>query len=216
MLKVWSGLAILGFTIAANASAGAAPQPSAQTVMQHVLQNQNVPRTFRAQTSMQLKQRNFPWASEVLSGTSYFEAPNHLTVKFTNLPGFMRGLPKAYAKVLNVGAWPQEYNVSLGGMQTVNGHTDYVLELTPKSPQSTDHGLALVNPSDWTVEQVSWSLAGGVTLNMTEHYAQVASYKVPSAQDLTVKTPYATADGNATLRDYALNVPIDSQVFSQG
>jgi len=172
------------------------------------------PKSFKADTSLRLKQRSFPWTKIDLQGTSYFQAPNRLVVKFNNLPRYMSGLPQAYAKVLNVGAWPEQYNASLGAPQTIDGHSDLTLNLTPKSG-SGDHGVAWVNPSNWTVEQVKWNLSGGVQLSMVEQYANVNSYRVPVAQSVSVRTPYATADGTAKLENYAVNVPIDEQVFLQ-
>ncbi len=188
---------------------------NAQSVMTNVAKSTHAPRSFEAATQLQLKQRSFPFTRVALSGTSYFQAPNRLAVRFTKVPGYMRGLPKAYATLLNVGAWPQEYNAAMVSPQSVNGHMDLALALTPKSTQSTDRGVALVNPTNWTVEQVNWNLSGGVTLAMTEAYINVGSYRVPASQSLSVHTPYATADGNATLQNYALNVPIDGGIFSQ-
>ncbi|MBV8424047.1 MAG: hypothetical protein JO349_02560 [Candidatus Eremiobacteraeota bacterium] len=194
---------------------GAETGQNAQSVMANVATSASAPRSFQASTSLQLKQRSFPWKRVALNGTSYFEAPNRLAVRFANLPGYMSGLPKAYAKVLNVGAWPEEYNVTLGPPQTINGHTDVMLQLTPKISGSDDRGIALVNPSDWSVEQVSWNLSGGIQLNMSEGYAEIGSYRVPASQSLSIRTPYATADGSVQLANYALNVPINRQIFSQ-
>ncbi len=196
-------------------TAQSAAMQNAQSVMTNVAKSTRAPRSFEAVTQLQLKQRSFPFAKVALSGTSYFQAPNRLVVRFGKVPGYMSGLPKAYATLLNVGAWPQEYNATMMSPQSVNGHTDLALQLTPKSSQSTDRGVVLVNPANWTVEQVSWNLSGGVTLAMTEAYAEVGSYRVPASQSLSVHTPYATADGNATLQNYALNVPIDGGIFSR-
>ncbi|MGH7660417.1 MAG: hypothetical protein ACRENA_05825 [Vulcanimicrobiaceae bacterium] len=188
--------------------------PQADAVMTNLVQNAPTPQSFTASTTINLKQRSFPWTKVSLKGTSYYKAPNQMVVKFSNMPGYMSGLPKAYAKVLNVGAWPQEYNATLGQSQTLNGHSDYALNLTPKDG-SSDHGVALVNPSDWTVEQVKWDLSGGVQLMVSENYTDVGSYRVPAKQNLSVRTPFATADGTATLNDYAMNVPINEGVFTK-
>ena len=193
----------------ANASA-----PQAGTVMANLVQNAPKPQSFTASTTMDLKQRSFPWTKVSLKGTLYFKAPDQLVVKFANMPGYMNGLPQAYAKVLNVGAWPQEYNATLGETQTFNGHTDYALNLTPKDGGS-DRGVALVDPATWTVDQVKWDLSGGVQLTVSENYTDVGSYRVPARQNLSVHTPFATADGTATMNDYAVNVPINEAVFRQ-
>jgi hypothetical protein len=212
MLRVLSALAAT--LILQTSQTGAASMQNAQSVMTSVAKSTRAPRSFEAATQLQLKQRSFPFTKIALSGTSYFQAPNRLAVRFTKVPGYMSGLPKAYATLLNVGAWPQEYNAAMMLPQSVNGHTDLALQLTPKSAQSTDRGVALVNPTNWTVEQVNWDLSGGVTLTMTEAYTNVGSYRVPASQSLSVHTPYATADGNATLQNYALNVPIDTGIFA--
>lgn len=214
MFKILTALAISGL-LTAGSPLGAAPVQNAQSVMTNVVKKARVPHSFQAATSLQLKQRNFPFTKVALNGTSYFEAPNRMAVRFSKVPGYMSGLPKAYAKVLNVGAWPELYHVALGQPTNLNGHTDVTLELVPKDSQSTDRGVALVNPSDWTVEQVSWNLSGGIKLNMTEGYTNVGTYRVPANQALSIHTPYATVDGNGTLQNYALNVPINSQVFTQ-
>lgn len=214
MYRVYCALLAAGLIFTQTGTAGASSQ-NAQSVMANVARGARAPRTFRASTSMQLKQRSFPWTKVALSGTSYFEAPNRLAVRFAHVPGYMSGLPKAYAKLLNVGAWPDEYYATLSGRRAVNGHTDYVLELAPKAPGSTDHGTAFVNPANWSVEQVSWNLSGGIQLTMSEGYADVGAYRVPATQALSIHTPYATADGSATLQNYAVNVPIDQQIFSQ-
>jgi len=214
MFRVLSAFIAIGLLTLQAGTAESANMQNAQSVMTNVAQSTRAPRSFEAATQLQLKQRSFPFTKVALSGTSYFQAPNRLAVRFTKVPGYMSGLPKAYATLLNVGAWPQEYNATMMSPQGVNGHTDLAMQLTPKSAQSTDRGVVLINPTNWTVEQVNWNLSGGVTLTMTEAYAVVGSYRVPSSQSLSVHTPYATADGNATLQNYALNVPIDRGIFS--
>jgi hypothetical protein len=215
MFRALSACLAFGLLILQTGTAQSAALQNAQSVMTNVAKSTRSPRSFEAATQLQLKQRSFPFTRVSLSGTSYFRAPNRLAVRFARVPGYMRGLPKAYATLLNVGAWPQEYNAAMMSPQNVNGHTDLALQLTPKSAQSSDRGVALVNPTNWTVEQVNWDLSGGVKLTMMETYATVGSYRVPSSQSLSVHTPYATADGNATLQNYALNVPIDGGIFSQ-
>jgi hypothetical protein len=213
MLRVLSALAAI--LILQTSPTGAANMQNAQSVMTNVAKSTRAPHSFEAATQLQLKQRSFPFTKIALSGTSYFQAPNRLAVRFTKVPGYMSGLPKAYATLLNVGAWPQEYNATMMSPQSMNGHTDLALQLTPKSSRSTDRGVVLVNPTNWTVEQVTWDLSGGVTLAMTEAYTNVGSYRVPASQSLSVHTPYATADGSATLQNYAFNVPIDNGIFAQ-
>ena len=213
ILSVFAAIGLLTLQTGVVSAANMTNQ-NAQSVIAKVATSTHAPRTFEAATQLQLKQRSFPFTKVALSGTSYFQAPNRMAVRFSNVPGYMSGLPKAYATLLNVGAWPQEYNATLAAPQIVNGHTDFALALTPKSSQSMDRGVALVNPSDWTVERVNWNLSGGVTLTMQESYADVGAYRVPASQSLSVHTPYATADGNATLQHYALNVPIDSGIFA--
>ncbi|HTX03669.1 MAG TPA: hypothetical protein VMD07_08300 [Candidatus Acidoferrales bacterium] len=214
MFRVLSAFLAVGLLILQTGTAQSAAVQNAQSVMAKVAKSTDAPRSFEAATQLQLKQRSFPFTKVALSGTSYFQAPNRLAVRFTKVPGYMSGLPKAYATLLNVGAWPQEYNATMMSPQSVNGHTDFALQLTPKSSQSTDRGVVLVNPANWTVDQVNWNLSGGVTLAMTEAYTDVGSYRVPSSQSLSVHTPYATADGSATLQNYAVNVPIDNGIFA--
>lgn len=213
MFRIVASLLTLGI-LGVVVGTGQAAAPQADAVMMNLVNNAPTPHSFEAATSLSLKQRGFPWARVNLQGTSYFQAPNRLVVNFTKVPGYMSGLPQAYAKILNIGAWPEQYNAKLGNPKTVDGHTDYALELTPKSG-STDRGVAMVNPTDWSVEQVTWMLSGGVQLSMAEHYANVQSYRVPSSQSVSVRTPYATADGTAQLRDYVVNVPISERVFVQ-
>lgn len=176
---------------------------------------ERLPSTYQAATSLQIRQRNFPWARVTLHGMSYFESPDHLTIQFENVPGYMRSLPEAYAKMLNVAAWPVRYDVALGEPLVVNGHTDITLNLTPKTPPIDERGVALINPMDWTVEQVRWSLSGGVNISMSEAYKQIGFYRLPAMQMLTVRTPYATADGIGSFSNYVVNAPIDQKIFSQ-
>ena len=213
MLKICTPLIGIGILSLAAGTAGAAA-PRADTVMTNLVQAAPRPHTFEANTSMQLKKRGFPWTNVALQGKSYFAAPDHLVVKFNKVPGYMHALPSAYAKIINVAAWPNEYDATLGPEQPVNGHPDYALLLKPKDPKSGDRGVALVDPASWTVEKVTWNLSGGVTLTMAEDYSNVGSYRVPASQTLSVHTPYATADGTAKLQDYRVNVPIDRNVFA--
>lgn len=205
-------LGTIGICAVAWSTASAAPQ--ADAVMTNLVQNAPTPQSFTASTTMDLKQRSFPWTKVSLKGTSYFKAPNHFVVKFSNMPGYMNGLPQAYAKILNVGAWPQQYDATMGQPRTFNGHSDYTLNLTPKAGGS-DRGVALVNPANWTVEQVKWNLSGGIELTVSENYTDVGSYRLPAKQNLSVHTPYATADGTAMMNDYAMNVPINEGIFTK-
>lgn len=206
-------LGTIGMCVLAIGPANASG-PQADTIMANLVQHAPKPRSFTAATTMDLKQRSFPWTKVSLKGTSYYKAPNQLVVKFSNVPGYMNGLPQAYAKILNVGAWPQEYNATAGDPQTFNGHSDYTLNLTPKDGGG-DRGVALVDPASWTVDEVKWNLSGGVQLTVSENYTDVGSYRVPAKQNLSVRTPFATADGIATMNDYAVNVPINEAVFKQ-
>lgn len=186
---------------------------SASTVVANVLKAP-MPSTYEATALLQLRQRNFPWVRITLRGKSYFEAPDRLAVKFDKVPTYMRSLPEAYAKMLNVALWPEQYTFSLGRSQIVNDHSDFALDLTPKAPPISDRGVALINPTNWTIEQVRWSLSGGVDFNMSEAYQQIGFYRLPVMQTLTVHTPYATADGIARFSDFVLNIPIDNRIFT--
>ncbi|GEM_PF-6108049 len=213
MKKMIAVVGTVGISVFAIVPATASV-PKADDVMTNLVQNTPTPKSFTASTTMHLKQRSFPWLKVSLKGESYFKAPDHLVVRFTNVPSYMNGLPRAYAEVLNVGAWPQRYNATLGRPQAFNGHTDYVLDLTPKQGGS-DRGVAFVDPASWSVDQVKWDLSGGIQLTVSENYAVVGSYRVPAKQNLSVHTPYATADGTATMNDYAVNVPIEEEVFTR-
>ena len=169
--------------------------------------------SFESSISMDIHERSFPFMRVHLNGSTYFQAPDRYAVVFNNLPHYMKGLPKAYASMLNVAHWPSEFAIKRNGTRHCSDHDEIALELTPRSRESDlEHARAYVDPNAWTVNEVDWTFQK-MEFDIVQSFQMEGPFRVLSGNQANIRVPYARATATTTFANYRTNVAIDENIF---
>jgi hypothetical protein len=216
-MRPWILMVAAAAAISQAAPAAIPAELSPATILDNVINRNQDLRSYQATVDTTFRTKSFPWMHIALNGTAYFQAPTNCTVLYKNLPGYMKGFPVAYAAMLDMPAWPEQFVVTGAPARKVNGHTDLGLHLTPRDPNSAlDAGDAFVDPTTWEVEQSDWTLQGGkVHFSIVQTFTTIGSFRVLADQQFDIRVPATHAVGTSTFRDYHVNVAINESVFAE-
>lgn len=110
---------------------------------------------------------------------------------------------------------PENYNFTYAGTDTVDGHTCYVLQLTPKRDgKDLLNGKAWIDVNNFLVRQVAGSPSKSPSwwikdVQVIVHYREIAGLWL---QDATEAVADVRLVGKHTLTERALNVQTDTEV----
>lgn len=215
---------ILAITAGAAGAAAAAPSPApAQSVpgdpgaiMARIEQRNPALQSFQARVHVDVRMLTFPWLSPKLDGTSYYKRPDNYEVVFDRVPSYAKGFDKLFGDIGDPAAWQKDWNIGYGGVQTVDGHPLFALQMTKKihSDQIKDT-VAYVDPSTYQVVRMDWHYTNGGTIVMTQTYKHEGSYDVIATQHADIHIPRVHAVANATYAEYQTNVAVNDAVFTK-
>jgi hypothetical protein len=216
-----SALLALSFMTAPSAAAATGPTPLADgalggvAIMRNVASRNDGLRSFESSIAMDISERSFPFVRFRLNGTTYFQAPDRYAVVFEHLPGFMKGLPHAYASMLNVGAWPAQFVITCAGKRRAADRDQIALDLTPrKHSTNLEHARAYVDAADWTVDEVDWSF-DKMEFDIVQQFQMAGPFRVLAGNRANIRVPHAHAVATTTFANYRTNVAIDQNIFGQ-
>jgi len=172
-------------------------------------------RTYRASFSIDVALRSFPYVSQHLQGTSYYERPDNYEIVFDNVPSYAKGFDKIYTDVGDPSSWPARFSMTLVGQDEVSGHSDLVVRLVQKVRGMIDHEDVRVDPAAWHIDEMEWHYYNGGTIAMTQEYETVGGFTVLAKQHATIRIPFLHAAAEAVYHDYQTNVAIDDSVFTR-
>jgi anti-sigma B factor antagonist len=172
-------------------------------------------RTYRAAVSIEFALRSFPYVSQHLQGTSYYERPDNYEIVFDGVPSYAKGFDKLYTDIGDPSSWPARFNMTLLGQESVAGHSDVVVRLVQKVRGMIDHEDVRVDPAAWHIDEMEWHYYNGGTIAMTQEYENVGGFTVLAKQHATIRIPFVHAAAEAVYHDYQTNVAIDDSVFTR-
>ncbi len=199
----------------AGASASGASDLSPDQIVQNVVEQNADMRSYRAAVSIDVALRTFPYISQHLQGTSYYERPGNYEIVFTSVPSYAKGFDKLYTDAGDPSSWPRRFDMSLAGESDFGGHRDIVVRLVQKVRGMIDHEDVLIDPVAWHVDEMSWHYYNGGEISMSQEYERVGTFSVLSKQHATIRIPFVHAGAEAVYRDYQTNVAIDDSVFTR-
>lgn len=206
--------------LAAVAGASAAAQPAvlldSQTVMARIEERNPSLQTYQARVHVNVHMQSFPWLSPNLDGTAYFKRPDNYEVVFDRVPPYAHGINKLFGDIGDPIAWQRDSNVTLQGLQTIEGRPELTLRLTKKihSDQLSDT-LAYVDPASYQVVRMDFHYVNGGTISMTQHYKDQGQYNVIASQHAEIHIPHVRAVADATFATYQANIAVDDSVFTR-
>jgi anti-anti-sigma factor len=172
-------------------------------------------RSYRAAVSVDFALRSFPYVSQHLQGTSYYERPGNYEIVFDNVPSYAKGFDKLYTDIGDPGSWPRRFDMSLAGDSPFGGHRDLVVRLVQKVRGMIDHEDVLIDPATWHVDEMDWHYYNGGEISMSQEYERVGGFDVLAKQHATIRIPFVHAGAEAVYNDYQTNVSIDESVFTR-
>jgi ABC-type transporter Mla MlaB component len=196
-------------------SQGIANDLSPNDIVQNVVAQNADMRSYRAAVSIDFALRSFPYVSQHLQGTSYYERPGNYEIVFDSVPGYAKGFDKLYTDIGDPSSWPRRFNMSLAGENGFAGHRDVVVRLVQKVRGMIDHEDVLVDPATWHVDEMDWHYYNGGEIAMSQEYEEVGGFSVLAKQHATIRIPFVHAGAEAVYRDYQTNIAIDDSVFTR-
>ncbi len=172
-------------------------------------------RTYRAAVNIDFALRSFPYVSQHLRGTSYYERPDNYEIVFDDVPSYAKGFDKLYTDIGDPSSWPARFTMTVIGQDNVDGHSDLVVRLIQKVRGMIDHEDVRVDPAAWHIDEMEWHYYNGGTIAMTQEYEKVGGFTVLSKQHATIRIPFVHAAAEAVYHDYQTNVAIDDSVFTR-
>jgi outer membrane lipoprotein-sorting protein len=201
--------------VAAGLATQARAQSPGQAVLAGIAARNPALQSYQARVHVDVRMLNFPWLSPKLDGTSYFKRPDSYEVVFDRVPSYAHGINKLFGDIDDVASWEKECNIGYDGVQTVDGHPLYVLQMTKKIySDQLKEALAYVDPSTYQVVRMDWQYRNGGAITMTQTFRQQGPYNVVATQHADIHIPHVRAVADATYGDYQTNVAVSDEVFA--
>jgi hypothetical protein len=193
----------------------AGEQPSPAEIVDNVVAQNADMRSYRAAVSVDFALRSFPYVSQHLQGTSYYERPGNYEIVFDSVPSYAKGFDKLYTDIGDPSSWPRRFDMSLVGEADFVGHRDLIVRLVQKVRGMIDHEDVMIDPALWHVDEMDWHYYNGGEISMSQEYERVGGFSVLAKQHATIHIPFVHAAADAVYQNYQTNVAIDDSVFTK-
>jgi hypothetical protein len=206
-------VAPLSFGAPAKAQTTETTDPS--VILAKVMERNPNLSSYQSRLHVDVRLISFPFIGQHLEGSTYFKRPANYEVVFDRVPSYAKGFEKLYSDVGDPSDWERRFAITYIGQQPFEGRSDIALHLVQRVRGMIDHETALIDPSAWTIDQIRYDYYNGGVVTMTQHFAQVGSYTMLSAQTADIRIPHVRAVANGTYTDYQTNVAIGDGVFTK-
>jgi hypothetical protein len=151
-----------------------------------------------------------------VQATAYYRAPAQAALVITHATGLVGGFFKGAYKIdLVPQAWPRSYHVVSVARTVVAGAPVVELHAMPRTGAG-DLTQVVFTLSAPALEPVSaeWDYTGGSSIRLSFVNGRVGSYTLPQQASISVDMPHDKLDADGTYGSYALNAPVDADVFT--
>jgi hypothetical protein len=209
------GIAVAAALLGPVAAWAQQPEVRVEQIIANIVGRNPDLSSFQAHVDVRLH-TGIPFLNPAMEGTTYFERPDRYEVIFTKAPAYARGVDKLYADTGDPAAWQKRFVVTLAGERAHQGHQDLVLHMVQRVRGMIEYQEALVDPHNWSVEEMSYHYYNGGVITVDQTYRHEGGYSVLSEQHAVIALPHLPrATGSAKYTDYRFNVAIDDGVFTE-
>ncbi len=168
--------------------------------------------TYTATLHAKIRLTSFPFVQTEIAGTIYRREPNDEKLVVTSgLPAVAHQFANLYPRIVSPAAWPQTFAVT----ETNENGGSARLHLVPRTRGNVESIDVEVNERTGLIARLRWNYRNGGYAEMTEQYGVIDGDELPVAQQGHIDEPGYTADIDAAVVDYRLNVSLPSGIFAQ-
>ena len=208
-----AALALAALLVAPVASRAATP--AADELMAKLEAADPTLESYRAHVEFSVGLHTFPYLRKTVHGDAYFKRPSRMEIVFTDLPGFAQRFKNLYVGLGTPSEWNQKFDIDASTSTGPDGRTVSYLIMTPKKlDRRLQHVDVYVDPASSLPSRIVWVYRDG-RIEMKQTIVPFEGHNVIAAQNADIRLPGVHAFVNATIANYAINVPIDDAVFTK-
>jgi hypothetical protein len=146
---------------------------------------------------------------KTFTGSAWYLKPN-LKIVFDNLPSALQSFQELSLSAITFQD-PAKYTVTPGADDGVTS----VYALVPTNPDARVKQITFrIDDASAQIEEALWAYTNGSTLRVSPSYTMVSGMRVASRHQIIARYPNYRVDGTLTFSNYAINVPIDPNIFA--
>ncbi len=171
--------------------------------------------TYRASVEFRIGMHTFPYVRKTVHGNAYFKRPGRMEIVFTDLPGFAQRFKNLYVGLGTPDEWEQKFDIDAATSVQPDGRSVAYLIMTPrKGDHRLQHVDVYVDEVSSLPSRIVWVYKDG-RIEMTQKIVTLGAHHVIGGQNADIRLPGVHAYVDATIANYAINVPIDDAVFTK-
>ena len=171
--------------------------------------------TYQGRMHVDVKMTSFPFLREHLDGTTYYKRPSNYEVVFDRLPSYARGFEKLYTDVGDPSDWAKHFVITFEGESMYHNRQDLTLRMVQRVRGMIDHETVLVDPEQFTIDQIRYDYYNGGHITMSQEFRQIGDYLLLAFQNAEIAIPHVRALASGRYDGYRTNVALDDTVFSR-
>jgi len=171
--------------------------------------------SFQGRMHVDLKLTSFPFLREHLDATTYYKRPSNYEVVFDRLPRYAHGFEKLYTDVGDPSNWAKHFVITYDGEVAYHNRQDLRLRMVQRVRGMIDHETVLVDPEQFTIDQIRYDYYNGGHITMSQEFRQVGDYMLLATQSAEIAIPHVSAIASGHYDAYQTNVAIDDAVFER-
>lgn len=171
--------------------------------------------SFQGRLHVDIRLISFPFLRQHLDATTYYKRPSNYEVVFDKVPSYARGFEKLYTDVGDPSNWEKRFVITTAGYATFGKQRDVVLYLVQRVRGMIDHETVLVDPTNWTIDQIRYDYYNGGSITMSQTFHDVGGYLLLTSQRADIRIPHVRAVALGTYSDYQTNVAVNDAVFAR-
>jgi len=171
--------------------------------------------SFQGRMHVDVKLISFPFLRQHLDATTYYKRPSNYEVVFDRVPSYARGFEKLYTEVGDPSNWTKRFAITYEGEVAYHNRQDLQLRMVQRVRGMIDHETVLIDPSQFTIDQIRYDYYNGGHITMSQEFHQVGDYLLLSTQSAEIVIPHVNAIANGRYDGYRTNVAVDDTVFER-
>jgi hypothetical protein len=186
-----------------------------QLILERVIERNPELTSFQGRMHVDIKLISFPFLREHLDATTYYKRPSNYEVVFDHLPGYARSFQKLYTDVGDPSNWARHFVITYEGQVVYHERRDLELRMVQRVRGMIDHETVLVNPEQFTIDQIRYDYYNGGHITMSQEFRSVGDYLLLATQSAEIKIPHVSAVATGYYDNYQTNVAVDDAVFER-
>jgi hypothetical protein len=184
-------------------------------ILERVIERNPELTSFQGRMHVDVRLISFPFLREHLDATTYYKRPSNYEVVFDHVPGYARGFEKLYTEVGDPSNWSKRFAITYQGEVAYKNRLDLQLHMVQRVRGMIDHETVLIDPAQFTIDQIRYDYYNGGHITMSQEFRQVGDYLLLSTQSAEIAIPHVHAVADGRYDGYQTNVAVDDAVFER-